>query len=138
MTDHTKHNAKMGQEFWKKVEEGSGIQQLWNKLCVDGNPETMPDVSFGNFSISHYKFTWKPKIITIHGREVVAPMEEKPKEGSNYYFFNFDRLSIDFSWWENDSCDNTRFKLGIFDNVEDCQAFANAGGYKTAWQELVE
>ncbi len=140
MTDYTKHNAKIAQEFWKKVEEGADPDYLWsNELLIDKFAASDTTCEFLNFDSYFWLFSWKPETITIHGREVPKPMTEKPGEGCEYYYhisFQYRLFAIRARLWDYTEEDDNHFAKGIFDNREDCEKFAEA--YYRPWQELVE
>ena len=143
MTDHTKHNAKIAQEFWKKVEEGVDPTELWDNclsIVSEGAYKTykqsINDFERFRFCYASYKFKWKPETITIHGREVPKPMTKTPKDDYDYFYYDTSECKADICKWEGDRIDHQRFRLGIFDNEEDCEKFAEA--YYRPWQELVE
>lgn len=142
MTDHTKHNAKIAQEFYKAVESGQDPNRLWDeKILINGDHSENHHglISRFCFSSKHNKLTWKTETITIHGREAPKPMTKWPNEGKKYFFHErvngYSGVFYD-SRWEDMEIDRERFKHGIFDNEKDCEAFAEA--YYRPWSELVE
>lgn len=144
MTGYTKHNAKIAQEFWKKVEEGADPNQLWHEsvtfseaapdYCME-DKESIKEHDRYCFDYKDIKFTWKPETITIHGREVPKPMTRYP-DHMDHYFKPQSRYTCTFETWDEQMPDLEGFSRGIFSTEEDCKAFAEA--YCRPWQELVE
>jgi len=65
------------------------------------------------------------RTVTIGGREVPAPMQEKPREGERYWRTVSDE-GIDSSIWDNDETDRSRFDFGIWSRAEEAQSVLNA------------
>ncbi len=137
MNDYTKHNAKIAQEFWRKVEEGAIPFALWD-TCIEIDSKSPRDHPLKElaFFTAHHKIEWKPKTIKINGLEVPAPMTEEPEDGRECYHHSpYLEPDVSFIWGLSIQCRNL-FALGIFDNKEDCEKFAKA--YYRPWQELAE
>lgn len=127
--------AKIQIEYYTRILNGESYRQVNkdlqfkndeggfcdNRLCVDGDAEAQ-------WSAGEYR--WKPKTITVNGKEVPAPMDEMPKSGKPYWFIggiNSDGLQITrVTSGGGDNFDRTAFKYGIFNEKNQAEEYFNA------------
>lgn len=126
--------AKVQIEYYTRILNGETYDQVnkdlqasigsdeWKNLCgtrIDKQPCW--------FSTS---YRWKPKTITVNGKEVPAPMQCHPEKEETYYFFNgisVERgLAINASSWDGFPIDLERYQYGIFQTKEQAEQYFNA------------
>lgn len=76
----------------------------------------------------NYIYRWKPapkRMVTINGRELVAPETFAPAYSSSYHSMNYGVSPCHWNW-QDTSSDKSNLKLGnVFLTLEDAQAMAD-------------